>query len=447
MLMNTPDIRNKMHDNSAITFLMQHALYDKASYDILIESLVHLIRKKTFVMLFVQNLDIFELLHQLYNTYKDNRVISILCNVMYYADEKQVEDFIIPLLNASGINNADTITLFSFLINNPRCSTQMFSKKYKWMFNDLNKILQDNSTNEIVLRCLYEFFQHRERQKNVFSKFCDEMFKSECRLTLFWICTQNGNQKHYAENILLSIFIHNSYKNTQDYYLSKQEQHYIEILLTSSSGFVLSLLNCLRGPMLVQSLTYTSLKRLSEACNGLSYIILVSFFFAIFPYDETEYNEIFLNMASCPQHFRFNLNDGPLKHLQILKKIGVDAQISGKTLQLIDYIINERQRESATMLKLQAHGVQNFEYPQEFKCPITQDVMRDPVVASDGHSYERNALEKLMNTRYAKSPLTREKLTSVKIPNINLKKRIRDYAEEICEVLDKKQKNCDSKVK
>jgi len=31
--------------------------------------------------------------------------------------------------------------------------------------------------------------------------------------------------------------------------------------------------------------------------------------------------------------------------------------------------------------------------PDEFKCPITHDIMRDPVVASDGVTYERHAIE------------------------------------------------------
>lgn len=31
--------------------------------------------------------------------------------------------------------------------------------------------------------------------------------------------------------------------------------------------------------------------------------------------------------------------------------------------------------------------------PHEFLCPINQDIMEDPVVAQDGHSYERQAIE------------------------------------------------------
>merc|ERR1719421_2251666 len=57
--------------------------------------------------------------------------------------------------------------------------------------------------------------------------------------------------------------------------------------------------------------------------------------------------------------------------------------------------------------------------PQEFKCPITQEKMKDPVMASDGHSYERAALEThLMRSRT--SPLDRSTITGPPVPNHNL---------------------------
>ena len=33
--------------------------------------------------------------------------------------------------------------------------------------------------------------------------------------------------------------------------------------------------------------------------------------------------------------------------------------------------------------------------PEEFLCPITMERMRDPVVASDGNSYERGAIQQV----------------------------------------------------
>ncbi|MCC2667386.1 MAG: hypothetical protein K0S63_1302, partial [Gammaproteobacteria bacterium] len=36
----------------------------------------------------------------------------------------------------------------------------------------------------------------------------------------------------------------------------------------------------------------------------------------------------------------------------------------------------------------------NIEVPDAFECPITAEIMLDPLMASDGHSYERIAIEK-----------------------------------------------------
>jgi hypothetical protein len=42
-------------------------------------------------------------------------------------------------------------------------------------------------------------------------------------------------------------------------------------------------------------------------------------------------------------------------------------------------------------------------------CPITQEVMSDPVIASDGHCYERAAIARCIHAG-APSPLTRQQL-------------------------------------
>ena len=62
---------------------------------------------------------------------------------------------------------------------------------------------------------------------------------------------------------------------------------------------------------------------------------------------------------------------------------------------------------------------------EEFMCPITFDVMVDPVVASDGHSYERDAIQDVLDRgNDPRSPLTREALSRTLVPNVNLRQRI-----------------------
>ena len=57
-------------------------------------------------------------------------------------------------------------------------------------------------------------------------------------------------------------------------------------------------------------------------------------------------------------------------------------------------------------------------------CPITLDVMVDPVVASDGHTYERGAIEQWYQQNQGTSPMTRERLSPTLIPNRKLKELI-----------------------
>ena len=74
--------------------------------------------------------------------------------------------------------------------------------------------------------------------------------------------------------------------------------------------------------------------------------------------------------------------------------------------------------------------------PEPFMCPITLDEMRDPVIALDGHSYSRAAIQHHFRTRAANalpftSPLTNEQLASDQVlPNHNLRKAIEQHRDE-----------------
>ena len=57
-----------------------------------------------------------------------------------------------------------------------------------------------------------------------------------------------------------------------------------------------------------------------------------------------------------------------------------------------------------------------------FLCPITQTAMVDPVLAMDGHTYERNAIERWFANGRATSPVTNARLFSLTlVPNHALK--------------------------
>ncbi|XP_077993545.1 WD repeat, SAM and U-box domain-containing protein 1-like isoform X2 [Glandiceps talaboti] len=60
--------------------------------------------------------------------------------------------------------------------------------------------------------------------------------------------------------------------------------------------------------------------------------------------------------------------------------------------------------------------------PDEFLCPITREVMRDPVIASDGYTYERSSIEAWIINGKNTSPMTNNPLTGTSVtPNRMLK--------------------------
>ena len=67
------------------------------------------------------------------------------------------------------------------------------------------------------------------------------------------------------------------------------------------------------------------------------------------------------------------------------------------------------------------------EIPKEFLCPITSNIMQDPVIMPDGQTYERSAIEKALKISPI-SPKTKQPLNMKEaIPNNSLKSRIEKY--------------------
>ena len=69
------------------------------------------------------------------------------------------------------------------------------------------------------------------------------------------------------------------------------------------------------------------------------------------------------------------------------------------------------------------------EPPDEFICPIGLVLMEDPVLASDGHNYERRVIERWFEKQLT-SPKTGEPLeTAVVFPNRPLRCQITEWRE------------------
>ena len=68
--------------------------------------------------------------------------------------------------------------------------------------------------------------------------------------------------------------------------------------------------------------------------------------------------------------------------------------------------------------------------PVEMQCPISHEIMKDPVLCADGHTYERSCIEEWMKHNVT-SPLTGKELASTNlVPNHALRSLIQSVASE-----------------
>lgn len=67
---------------------------------------------------------------------------------------------------------------------------------------------------------------------------------------------------------------------------------------------------------------------------------------------------------------------------------------------------------------------------EEFNCPITLEPFEEPVLAIDGHTYEKKAIKKWLKQGKT-SPLTNEPLTNKFFYNWTFKKAMEEYREKI----------------
>ncbi|KAK3232765.1 hypothetical protein CYMTET_56893 [Cymbomonas tetramitiformis] len=66
---------------------------------------------------------------------------------------------------------------------------------------------------------------------------------------------------------------------------------------------------------------------------------------------------------------------------------------------------------------------------QHFLCPITYEIMKDPVVAADGHTYESSAIVRWLQ-HHSTSPMTGQRLRTCELtPNFTLRSLIREHEE------------------
>ncbi|OVA03741.1 Armadillo [Macleaya cordata] len=99
---------------------------------------------------------------------------------------------------------------------------------------------------------------------------------------------------------------------------------------------------------------------------------------------------------------------------------------------VFDYFVDENNRTGTEISRLDDQS--NFGEmmrclnPDDFLCPISLEIMTDPVIISTGHTFDRVSIQKWFKSGNLICPKTGEKLSSTElVPNSVLRKLIRQY--------------------
>ncbi|MCO5614182.1 hypothetical protein L7F22_068463 [Adiantum nelumboides] len=81
--------------------------------------------------------------------------------------------------------------------------------------------------------------------------------------------------------------------------------------------------------------------------------------------------------------------------------------------------------------------------PDEFRCPISLDLMQDPVVIASGHTFDRAAISKWIDNGHRTCPKSGQRLLHVMfIPNNVLRRMIQRWCDDNCIPYDKTEGSC-----
>jgi len=101
-----------------------------------------------------------------------------------------------------------------------------------------------------------------------------------------------------------------------------------------------------------------------------------------------------------------------------------ELELANKKIVSDSIIINDMKRTINILEEEKKELEKNrIETPDEYMCPITLNLMSDPVICADGFSYERSAIERWFQKNDT-SPKTTNHIPRDLIPNTNLRKLI-----------------------
>ncbi|KAK1313834.1 U-box domain-containing protein 12 [Acorus calamus] len=105
-------------------------------------------------------------------------------------------------------------------------------------------------------------------------------------------------------------------------------------------------------------------------------------------------------------------------------------EMSALLKKLNDWILVEKPDVDASEGKISLLKSRSLIIPDDFRCPISLELMKDPVIVSNGQTYERSCIQKWLDAGHKTCPKTQQNLKSSTLtPNFVLKSLIAQWCE------------------
>eukprot|EP00483_Globobulimina_turgida_P010512 UN10533 len=129
-----------------------------------------------------------------------------------------------------------------------------------------------------------------------------------------------------------------------------------------------------------------------------------------------------------------NISGLTLQHIDIntLYLFGInDFQIRSDIFKSIKSLIRKYPMDNQKNDDEKEKTFASIPTPQKFMCPISKSIMTEPVIAFDGNTYEKSAIEQYLKLN-KKSPITNQAAcTMLLYPNVGIKQEIEFYQSAI----------------
>ncbi|CAL9046409.1 U-box domain-containing protein 12-like isoform X1 [Musa acuminata AAA Group] len=118
-------------------------------------------------------------------------------------------------------------------------------------------------------------------------------------------------------------------------------------------------------------------------------------------------------------------------------------EMSSLLKKLKDFVISENSTSASIEKKTSFAKHRSPVIPDDFRCPISLELMKDPVIVSTGQTYERSYIQKWLDSGHKTCPKTQQTLSHATLtPNFVLKSLIAQWCDANGIELPKKQGSC-----